>query len=259
MGSREKVLIVLVSIIAIMAIPEIIPYFYPRVSWDRYSDEGRQAILFGEPDKAVEYYKAEVKKTLVTRGVKDPRYIAALEGLAQAYERQGMWLSAEDQFNEALSQLQKPWLRDRQRIKETLNLMAAMYEKKGDTASVAFTKKRIADLNPWAHWFWTCFVLAFMTEALYLGHVLAQPGELEIDHFKVPLASVYVFSLLIATVGMMRGLLMQGMSIEGAVLLPLSISLLAMPVLFVGVFMITQRMFPQDARLLLEGSRPKRS
>jgi hypothetical protein len=91
MGIKEKILICIIAVAAIFAIPEIMPHFYKRVAWDQYTDEGRRLVQFGDKDKAVDYYKAQVQDVLKAGGSKDPRYIAVLEGLALSYQKQEMF------------------------------------------------------------------------------------------------------------------------------------------------------------------------
>lgn len=259
MGTREKLAIVLITIVAIMAVPDLIQYFTQRVSWDKFSTEGRRLILFGDKDKAVDFYKAEVKKTILEKGVRDPAYVAALEGLALAYQKQEMYLSAEDQFNEALNQMGKAWLPDRPRMKETMGLMAEMYTKCGDTAKLTALHARQRELNTWWQWFWTCFIITFAAEALYMAVVLSHPGDIDHSHFKVEHGWLYAFACLVGTVGMTRGLLMNELDVLSAVFLAGGITLALLPLVFGIVLLFAQNFGTEDARKLLEPSGYKKT
>jgi hypothetical protein len=259
MGTKEKLVIVLITILAIMAVPDLLQQFTKRISWDKYSTEGRRLILFGDKDKAVDFYKGEVRKTIVEKGVKDPAYIAALEGLALAYQKQEMYLSAEDQYNEALNQLGKSWLPDRVRMKETMGLMAAMYTKIGDTAKLDQVHVRERGLNTWWQWFWCCFVVTFAAEALYMAVVLARPGDIDHSHFKVEHGWLYAFACLVGTVGMMRGLLMSEMDVIAAFFSSATITLALLPFVFGTVLVFARQLGTEDARKLIETPSAKRA
>lgn len=248
MGTREKLAIVLVTIVAIMAIPDLIQHFNQRVSWDNYSTEGRRLLLFGDKTNAVDFYKAEVSKVIQTKGVRDPGYIASLEGLAMAYQRVDMFLSAEDQYKEAISQLKKSWIPDRQRLKETMNLLGQMYEKRGEKEKLVVLQAQISELNPWWQWFWSCFIVTFAAEALYMAVVLARPGDIDFAHFKVPNGWLYCFACLVGTVGMFRGLLMSGVDPLQSFFCSLGITLAAMPFVFGMVLLLARQVGQVDAR-----------
>lgn len=259
MHTREKLVLALLAIVAIMALPELIQYCTPRISWDKFSTEGRQLVQFGEPDKAVKFYKTLIRETIVSKGVRDPGYIAALEGLAMAYQKQGMYLSAEDQFNEALHQLNKAWIPDRCRIRETMHLMAAMYEKSGDSSKLEALKVRERSLNTWCQWFWSCFVVTFMAESLYMAVVLARPGDLELHHFQVEHGWLYSFACLVGTVGMIRGLIMAEVIWYHAIIVATVITGGCLPLVFACVFVFARQLAQQDSRRLLEAPQSRRT
>lgn len=252
MGTREKLAIVLVSIVAIMAIPDLIQHCNKRISWDKYSTEGRRLLLFGDKTKAVDYYKAELSSVIQKKGIKDPAYIATLEGLAMAYQRVDMFVSAEDQYKEAIGQLKKSWIPDRQRIKETMNHLGQMYEKQGEKQKLAVLQAQIAELNPWWQWFWSCFVVTFATEALYMAVVLGRPDDLEFSHFKVQNGWVFAFSALVGTVGMFRGLLLASFDPIQAFFMALGITMAAFPFVFGLVLLLARNFGQQDARKHIE-------
>jgi len=259
MGTREKLVIVLITVVAIMAVPDLIQHFTKRIAWDNFSTEGRRLIKFGDADKSVEYYKAQVKSTILQKGVRDPAYIAAVEGLALAYQKQGMFLSAEDQYNEALNQLEKSWLPDRQRMKDTMHLMAAMYDKQGEQAKLERLQARERGLNTWWQWFWSCFIVTFMAEALYMAVVLARPGDIDFSHLKVEHGWLYAFACLVGTVGMMRGLLMSDMVWHQAFFLASGITLAGMPFVFGCVLVFSKQVGTVDGRRYIEAPRTKRT
>lgn len=254
MGTKEKLMIALVTVVAIMAVPDLLQHFSKRISWDNFSTEGRRLILFGDKDKAVDFYKSEVRKTIVEKGVKDPAYIAALEGLAMAYQKQEMYLSAEDQYNEALKQLEKSWIPDRTRMRETMGHMAAMYSKLGDTKKLEKIHLRERGLNTWWQWFWSCFVVTFAAEALYMAVVLARPGDIDHSHFKVEHGWLYAFACFVGTIGMMRGLLMAEMDVLVAFFGAAGITLAGLPFVFGIVLLFARQLGTEDARKLLEPS-----
>ncbi|MBK9144413.1 MAG: hypothetical protein IPM23_18115 [Candidatus Melainabacteria bacterium] len=252
MGLKEKCLLVLIAIMAIALVPEAINHFKTRVTWESYSDEGRRLVKFGDPEKTVEYFKTESQKVLREGKSSDPRYIATLEGMAMGYEKQGLYLSALDQVGEALDTLNGAFFKDRVRIGQVMELKADILDAKGEPGTASSIRSQIKELTPWWQWFWSCFIIAFATEALYLANVLARPDDIEWSHFKVDHAMVYVWSVLIATVGMIRGLLMQGMSWDMALFLGMGISLAAFPALFGAVLACAENLSPMDSRKLLE-------
>lgn len=251
MGIKEKILICIIAVAAIFAVPEIMPHFYKRVSWENYSTEGRRLILFGDKDKAVDYFKAQTQDVLRAGGSKDPRYVATLEGLALAYQRQDMFKSADDQFNEALSSLSKAWVPDRMRIRQVLELKKKMYEDHPEVGNAKEIALRITGLNPWWQWFWTGFIIAFLAESLYVAHVISKPGDIEWWHWKVDYGWLYLWSVFVATVGMSRGLWMNGAVIHEAVLWSMALSCLALPAVLCSVLMLARQMGSEDARRFL--------
>ncbi len=252
MGTREKLAIVLVTIVAIMAIPELIQQFNQRISWDKYSTEGRRLLLFGDKEKTVDFYKAEVSKVIQTKGVKDPAYIATLEGLAMAYQRVDMYVSAEEQYKEAIGQLKKSWIPDRQRIKETMGLLGQMYEKRGEKQKLVLLKAQLAELNPWSQWFYSCLIITFATEALYMAVVLGRPDDIEFSHFKVQNGWLFAFACLVGTVGMFRGLLLAGFDPIQAFFSALGITMAVFPLVFGMVLMFARNFGQPDARKHIE-------
>lgn len=258
MGIREKRVIVLITIVAIMAVPDTIQHFNKRISWDKYSTEGRRLILFGDTDKAVQFYKAEVKNTILKHGARSAEYIAALEGLAMAYQKQDMFLSAEDQFNEALVQLDKSWLPDRDRMRETMGLMAEMYDKRGEHGKLQQIQLRERSLNPWWQWFWSCFFVTFIAEAMYMAVVLTRPGDIELSHLKVEHGWLYVFACLVGTVGMFRGFVMGGTDILLSFFFALGITMSALPFVFAGTLMFARQFGQEDSRRFIEAPTSKR-
>jgi hypothetical protein len=252
MGTREKIAIVLVTIVAIMAIPEIIQQCNQRISWDKYSTEGRRLLLFGDKTKAVDFYKAEVSKVIQTQGVKSPAYIASLEGLAMAYQRLDMFISAEDQYKEALVQLNKAYIPDRQRIRETMGLLGQMYEKRGEKEKLADLKLQEQKLNPWWQWFCSCFVVTFAAEALYMAVVLGRPDDIDFSHFKVENDWLFAFASLVGTVGMFRGLLLSGMDPIQSFFWALGITMAVFPFVFGAVFVFARNFGQPDARKHIE-------
>ncbi|MBZ0184723.1 MAG: tetratricopeptide repeat protein, partial [Candidatus Obscuribacterales bacterium] len=189
----------------------------------------------------------------------DPRYVATLEGMALGYQKQGMYLSALDQLKEALSTLNAPFLKDRARIGQVMELEAKIYETQGKTQEAKAIRTRISQLSPWWQWFWSCFIIAFATEALYLANVLARPDDIDWRHFKVENGFVYAWSVIIATVGMIRGLMMHGMIWHEALFLGMGLSLALMPLIFGFVLMAAQNLSPMDSQKLLEAPSRKRT
>lgn len=251
MGIKEKILICICAVAAIFAIPELIPHFYQRVAWDQYTDEGRRLILFGDKDKAVEYYKVQVQDVLKAGGSKDPRYIAVLEGLALAYQKQEMYRSADDQFEEALATLKKPWIPDRLRIGQVLELKKDMYLKHPEIGNAKAVAQQISALNPWWQWFWTGFTIVFIAEALYVAHVISKPGDFEWYHLKVEYGTLYMWSIFIGTIGMSRGMWMNTVVIHEAVMWAMAISCLALPSVLVTVLALARHSQHEDARRFL--------
>jgi tetratricopeptide (TPR) repeat protein len=244
MGTREKIAIVLVTIVAIMAIPELIQASNQRISWDKYSTEGRRLLLFGDKEKAVEFYKADVSKVIQTEGVRSPAYIASLEGLAMAYQRLDMFVSAEDQYKEALKQLNKAYIPDRTRIRETMGLLGQMYEKRGEKDKLKELHAQEQRLNPWWQWFCSCFIVTFAAEALYMAIVLGRPDEIEFSHFKVQNGCLFAFASLVGTVGMFRGLILSGADPLQSFFWALGITLALFPFVF-GAVLVVARNFGQ--------------
>lgn len=251
MGIKEKILICICAAAAIFAIPEIIPHFYQRVAWDHYTDEGRRLILFGEADKAVDYYKTQIQDVLKAGGSKDPRYIAVLEGLALSFQKQEMYKSADDQFNEALATLHKSWVPDRLRIGQVLELQKDMYLKHPEVGNAKAIQQQITALNPWWQWFWTGFTIVFIAEALYLGHVISKPGDFEWEHLTVEYGTLYTWSIFIGTIGMSRGMWMNHLVIHEAVMWAMAISFIALPSLLGSVLALARYSQHEDARRFL--------
>jgi len=71
-----------------------------RVTYDKYSDRGRELLALGENQQAINYFNRAVIVESTAMWPGSPRHIAALEGLAIAYERSGY----KDSARETLSQ-----------------------------------------------------------------------------------------------------------------------------------------------------------
>lgn len=239
MGTKEKLQICILVFALVSLIPEIIALGYTRMSWSQYSDQGRQLISFGDPEAAVKYFQFESRETFKTKGAKSPEYIATLEGLSLAFKKDKMYRSAEEKIVEAKTILDSAFFKDRQKIAHVLSLKADLMEEMGRHSEAVRCLDEIKSLNAWWQWFWTGFFIAFITEALYMANVIAKPGDMELSHLRMEFGYLYIFSVVVGTATMTKGLIMWGgLTFLQAMFAGPGVSLALLPLVF-GLVMAT--------------------
>lgn len=149
---------------------------FDRVAYTAYSDEGMALLNGPEPMKAVAYFRrAADSESIQWSGA--PRHLAALEGLAVAYERAGYKDSARESFEEAVRAAEKaPW-QDRARMITLLNNYEDALERFQRRFEAAQINQRMQELrsknDP------TCLMLIFIVlglavYSLYAAHCLLE-------------------------------------------------------------------------------------
>ncbi len=249
MGTKEKVQICLLVFALVALVPELLSLGYSRISWQEYSDRGRQLITFGDPEEAIRYFETESRETFKTFGPKSPQYVATLEGLSMAMKKDKLYQGSEEKLNKAIGIMQSSFFKDRQKIIHLLNLKVSLLEEQaGKSRDISMARHEIESLNAWWQWFWTGFFIAFVTEGLYMANVIARPGDLELAHLKVDHAYLYAFSVVVATATMTKGLLMWGhMTWLQAMFAGPGVSLSLLPLVFGIVMAFSQVLVREDA------------
>ena len=246
MGMKEKLQISLLVFALVALIPELISMCYERVSWQEYSDRGRQLVTFGDPKEAVQYFTRESREVFKSEGASSPRYIATLEGLSMAFTADKMYISAEEKLNEAIAILGKNFFKDRAKLAHVQSMKVALLKEQGLNERASVVQDEINKLNVWWHWFWTGFFITFITEALYMANVLGRPGDIELEHLKVDFACLYGFSMVVGTATMTKGLLMCGaLSFLQAMFVGPGITLALLPLVF-GLVMASAEHFVKE-------------
>ena len=245
MGVKEKLQICILVFALVALTPELISLCYERVNWQEYSDKGRQLVTFGDSKEAVKYFESEAREIFKKEGVKSPRYIACLEGQSLAFQKEKLFISAEEKLNEARIILDNNLFKDRQKLSYILGMKAQLLKDQGLNERAREVEKDIQGYNAWWHWFWTGFFIAFVTEALYMANVLGRPGNMELHHLKVDHGSLYGFSIVVGTATMTKGLLMCGMPFLQAIFAGPGISLALLPLVF-GLVMASSEHFVRE-------------
>ncbi|MCA9817675.1 MAG: tetratricopeptide repeat protein [Cyanobacteria bacterium HKST-UBA01] len=259
MGLKEKVQIGILVFALVALAPELIALGYQRVSWSEYSDRGRQLITFGEPQEAITYFEAESREAFKDKGPKSPEYIATLEGLSRSMAREKLYQGAEEKLDKALAIMQSFFFKDRQKITHLLEMKIALLKEQDSAAhgkEIAVLKEEIRSLNAWWQWLWTGFFIAFIAEALYMANVIAKPGDMQPSHFLVDHGYLYVFSILVGTATMTKGLLLWGgITWLQAMFAGPGISLALLPLVFGGVMASSELWVREDPLAHLKPSR----
>lgn len=247
MGAKEKIQICVLVFALVALVPELIAMSYTRISWQQYSDRGRQLITFGDPEEAIQYFEAESREAFKNKGAKSPEYVATLEGLSLAMKKDKLYQGAEEKLNKALGIMQSNFFKDRQKIIHLLNLKISLLEEQtGRKIDIRTAQKEIEDLNAWWQWFWTGFFIAFVTEGLYMANVIARPGDMAIEHLKVDHAYLYAFSVVVGTATMTKGLFMWGnLTLLQAMFAGPGVSLSLLPLVF-GMVMASSEIWAKE-------------
>lgn len=118
-----------------------------RVSYNNYSAQGSELLARGENQQAISYFNraAIAESTAMWPG--SPRHVAALEGLAVAYERAGYKDSARDTLAQECQVISKSPIRDEVRLASALTIYAECLERQKLNLEAEKVRIRIRDIR----------------------------------------------------------------------------------------------------------------
>jgi len=118
-----------------------------RITYNNYSDQGGALLAQGENQKAISYFNraAIAESTALWAG--SPRHIAALEGLAVAYERAGYKDSARATLAEECQLIGRSPIKDDVRLASALTVYAECLERQQLKFEAEKIRARIAALR----------------------------------------------------------------------------------------------------------------
>lgn len=156
-----------------------------RVTAEGYSEEGRK-LLSTDPQQAIRYFNqaASAESSRLWAGA--PRHIAALEGLAMAYERAGFKDSAVDTLAQECQMLSKAPIKDDFRLASALAIYADCLERndrKFEAGNVRTEVNRLRNNSDWV--LIVLLVLASLaTFGIYAANALLQ-DKLHLSNWRV--------------------------------------------------------------------------
>jgi tetratricopeptide (TPR) repeat protein len=145
------------------------------VSYDNYSNEGN-ALMRSEPMKAVAYFRNEADRESIQTWTGAPRHLAALEGLAEAYDRAGFRDSAGETYGEAVKAAEKAPIRDRAHLIRLLSNYSQLLERNHrqfEAGNVRARLNKLRDENPVALMI-LFIILGLGNYSLYAAHCLLE-------------------------------------------------------------------------------------
>ncbi|CAN5286594.1 hypothetical protein BH11CYA1_BH11CYA1_12090 [soil metagenome] len=117
-----------------------------RVTADGYSEEGRK-LLSTNPQQAISYFGQAAISESSRLWTGAPRHVAALEGLALAYERAGYKESALETLSQECQMLNKAPVKDDFRLASALGVYAECLERNGRSFEANNVRTRINNLR----------------------------------------------------------------------------------------------------------------
>lgn len=197
-----------------------------RVSYENYSNEGSALLNGPEPMKAVAYFRNEACREGYQTWVGAPRHVAALEGLAVAYERAGFRESAVEAYGDAVRAVEKAPVLDKPHLIALLGGYHELLERCGYTAQAREVESRLAKFKSdysLVALMVMLIVLSLACYALYAANCLLEDKRI-LEEWKF----YYWFSL-VPFVGFVCCFYSAGVSILGCLAFALVINYMALP------------------------------